>query len=103
MCILTLLHTHTLLSCSLLLLTTPVCFARDLLHNTGPSWASIHCTMHTPKRRESELLPARGIGGFEADSEKCNSLLEVIGGHKASEILPSTLALGPSTFPATLG
>lgn len=39
----------------------------------GPVWASIHCIMHPPKRRDSELFPPRSRGGFETDSEKFNS------------------------------
>lgn len=80
----------------------PSVLCSGLLHNTGPGWTSIHCTMQASKRRESELLPPRSIGGFETDSEKFNSLPEVICGQKASEILLSTLALSPSTLPATL-
>lgn len=45
--------------------------------NTGPVWASIHCTMHPPKRRDSELLPTRSIGEFETVSETVNRLFEV--------------------------
>lgn len=45
--------------------------------NTGPVWASIHCIMQPPKRKDSELLPPRSIGDFETGSETFNSLLEV--------------------------
>lgn len=102
MYILTLCHTHAVLSCFLLRLT-PNLLRSGLLHNTGPGWASIHCTMHASKRRESEPLAPRSIGGFETDSEVFNSLLEVIDGHKASEIFLSTLALDPFPLPAILG
>lgn len=39
---------------------------------------SLHYIMHPPKRRDSELFPPRSREGFETDSEKSNSLLQVL-------------------------
>lgn len=39
---------------------------------------SLHYIMHLPKRRDSELFPPRSRDGFETNSEKLNSLLQVL-------------------------